>query len=115
MFLFTDFVCDPVIRYYLGNSLIVFTMLNISINMCIMVITTLIIIVKKLRQKVRLYRSNQKNKYLRKPAIKMTTTEAIKDISNAMDEGLRLYYEIYPKEGKMDAKIKRDKLKMETK
>jgi hypothetical protein len=45
----------------------------------------------------------------------MTTTEAIKDISNAMDEGLRLYYEIYPKEGKMDAKIKHDKLKMETK
>jgi hypothetical protein len=62
MFLFTDFVSDPVMRYNVGYSLIAFTVLNISVNICIMVIQTgksLFRIYKVLRQKYRQWKHNK--------------------------------------------------------
>jgi hypothetical protein len=40
MFCFTDFVDDPTVRYKIGFSLIIFTGLNLGINIFVMLIET---------------------------------------------------------------------------
>jgi hypothetical protein len=41
MFCYTDYVEDPIMRYKIGFSLILFTTLNLGINVMIMVVETL--------------------------------------------------------------------------
>jgi hypothetical protein len=46
LFTFTEFVDDPEKRYQIGYSLIAFTALNISVNIFMMIVLTLMKIVK---------------------------------------------------------------------
>ncbi len=78
--------------------MIALTMFNISVNMLIMLATTLIHTVKKLRQQLYLFRLNRRKKKLKRNVSNTTTIARTKKKNNVNDDGLRLQFEIHPVE-----------------
>jgi hypothetical protein len=106
-FLFTDFVDDPIMRYSMGYSLIGFTVLNIAVNICLMMMETgksLLRVFKVIRFKYRGWRHRKRSekKLSLKPktdwrALYMTK-EALDEQTKKIAKEFELYYEQFPEE-----------------